>query len=412
MHVNADRLWSRLHEMAQIGATEGGGVERLALSPQHFAARAKLMEWAREIGLSGQTDAIGNLFLSPENGSERRILLGSHLDTQPAGGRYDGAYGVVAALEVLHTIAENDPAAVGDYAVVDWTNEEGCRFAPGVMGSATYVEPARLASNLAAQDKNGVSVAEAVRQWQESAGLPLVELARPYAAYLEAHIEQGPILEVMGKAIGVVTSIQGIKRYRIQVFGENGHAGTVPREMRRDSLMAAVRVINYLNSTPAGMSPDIRFTIGRMETKPGSPAVIPGYTEFSIDLRHQKAEVIDKMDYVIRRLPKLDFGPCAVVVHETAEAPPRVFHPKMIEIIEKSVGKLGYAHMDIVSGAGHDAQCLAPFCPSGMIFIPCKNGISHNEQEDINKEHSTMGANVLLEAAVVASSRGAAATAF
>jgi len=400
--VDGDRLWRRLRDLARFGATRGGGVCRLALSPEEIGARAALVAWAREIGLQPSVDAAANLFLTLE-GREPQLpplLIGSHIDTQPSGGKYDGAYGVLAALEAAQAITEHPLRPRRSIAVVAWMNEEGSRFAPGMMGSAVFTGKRRLADILAIRDRSGCTV-EAALASVLAAERELMRrpLGFPVAGFLEAHIEQGVGLQEAGCTVGVVTGIQGKRTFRVEILGEESHAGTTPRSRRRDALSSAVAVVDALQRAMWDAADTVRFTVGMFDVSPNAPSVVPGRVVFSIDLRHLDADVVAMLGDRIPQLCERARGRCTAAIRELLYEVPLQFPHAMRACIAAAATRLGVSHLQLPSPAGHDARYLHCVCPTGMIFIPCKDGISHNEAEDISEGDATAGARVLAEAA-------------
>lgn len=397
--VDGERLWRRLMQLAQFGARSDGGVDRPSLSDIEIGARAEVVAWGRQIGLTPNTDALANLFLRLDGTRPELapVLAGSHIDSQPTGGKFDGAFGVLAALEAVEAIVASGRRPDRSIEVVAWTNEEGSRFSPGMSGSEAFTGVKMPAALLGVEDAAGCSVGDAVA----------AVLARDHdiahrafgwvpAAFVEPHIEQGPILERLGVPIGVVTGIQGTRRYRIRVTGEAAHAGTALRSERRDALMAAVRMVADIDR--AALQPqDVKLTVGLFQIEPNAPSVVPSQAFFSIDLRHPDDEVVDRIDAEIRRICEAERGPCEVELRQIAHAPSLVFSSAVRHEIAHAARGLGLAAMDIYSAAGHDARQLHYVCPTGMIFIPCRGGISHNPAEWAEPEHVTAGARVLTD---------------
>jgi N-carbamoyl-L-amino-acid hydrolase len=408
--VSQARLWQRHMAMGAIGGTPRGGVNRLALTPLDAKAQATLIEWARSRGFACFRDAIGNLHVRREgqDPSAAPVVTGSHLDTQPTGGKFDGAYGVLAGFEVLEALADANRATRRAIEVVAWMNEEGSRFQPGCMGSAVYVGAAPAQRMLDVCDGDGVSVASALAQLSRVSPLPAypVDAARPLA-YLEAHIEQGPRLENEGATIGVVTGIQGSRRMSVDVRGEEAHAGTTPRAVRRDAVSAAVAVIAALESAMHDAEDIVRFTVGRMEVHPNSPNTVPSLVRFSIDLRHPDADVLAKLGDAVGTIAAgaASRKRCTVEVTQLSNVRPTHFPDASISLVREAAHALGYRHIDMPSGAGHDAMYLARVCPTGMIFVPCLRGVSHNEAESAAAEDLVAGARVLAAALVTLADR-------
>lgn len=403
--VSQERLQERHDRLGAIGATPRGGVNRLALTETDAAAQALLAGWARGRGLACMRDEIGNLYVRRE-GTEPAldpVFMGSHLDTQPTGGRFDGAYGVLAGLEVLEALADLGRPTRRAVEVVAWTNEEGSRFQPGCMGSAAFTGVFPLDRMLAATDRDGTTVRDALAAVERLAPLPMRSMTavRP-AAYLEAHIEQGPRLEAAGATIGVVGGIQGIRRLAVTVAGEEAHAGTTPRAVRRDAVSAAVAVIGALESLLHDPEDVVRFTVGRMEVQPNSPNTVPSRVTFSIDLRHPDADTLrtlgDRIDAVAREAACS--RRCTAEVAQVSHVQPTVFEGSTVALVREATRLLGYRSLEMPSGAGHDAMYLSRICPTGMVFVPCLGGISHNEAESATAADLAAGTRVLAAALV------------
>jgi len=398
--VDADRLWQRLMALAAIGATPGGGVDRQALSKEEIASWRLMIGWALSAGLEPSTDAVGNLFIALP-GMDREaapVLTGSHLDSQPGGGRFDGVYGVVAALEVLTTCAERGVRPPVDMVCVAWMNEEGSRFAPGMMGSEAFAGVRSLNAVRAARDADGICVADALDALH--AAFPALRqrpLGFAVSAYVEAHIEQGAVLEAQGCVIGVVTGIQGKKTFDVVIKGERGHAGTLAMADRRDALEAFSRVATALYREVGGYDAAVKFTIGQLQVEPNAPSVVPERVRLRIDLRHPDNTVLDLLGQRLNALCMAGAAPCTATVTPLVDAPSNGFDPTLQQAIVEATERIGQTHMRILSAAGHDARHLAPLCPSAMIFIPCRDGVSHAEHEWAEPAHVTAGANVLLQ---------------
>jgi N-carbamoyl-L-amino-acid hydrolase len=397
--IDADRLWDRLMALARIGATPGGGVDRQALSAEEIASWHAMIDWALSAGLEPSTDAAGNLFIALP-GTDRDappVLAGSHLDSQPGGGRFDGVYGVVAALEVLTTLAQRGVRPPVDIVCVAWMNEEGSRFAPGMMGSEAFAGVRSMEEVRAARDAKGVCVADALDALH--AAFPALRrrpLGFALAAYVEAHIEQGPILEAEACVIGVVTGIQGKKTFDIVIEGERGHAGTLAMADRRDALQAFSRIAMALYAQVGGHDAAVKFTIGRMVVEPNAPSVVPERVSLRIDLRHPDNAVLTLLGERLAALCETLAAPCGVTVTPLVDAPSNGFDAGLQQAIADAAECTGQPHMPILSAAGHDARHMAPLCPSAMIFIPCRDGVSHAEHEWAEPAHVAAGANVLL----------------
>jgi beta-ureidopropionase / N-carbamoyl-L-amino-acid hydrolase len=400
--IDGHRLWQRLMDLARFGATAKGGVCRLALSGEESETRAALVDWARRIGLRPSTDAAANLFLSLEGREPglAPLLIGSHIDSQPTGGKFDGAYGVLAALEAAQAIAEAPERPRRTIEVVAWMNEEGSRFAPGMMGSAVFTGKRQLAEILPVRDRAGISVEDALKSvLNAEPDIPRRPLGFPVAGFLEAHIEQGRTLQDLGCSVGVVTGMQGKRTFRVDVMGEESHAGTTPRRARRDALTSAVAMVDALQTATWDANDTVRFTIGMFEVTPNAPSVVPGKVQFSIDLRHDDSAVIERLGNAIAGICDSTRGKCEVAVRELLYDAPLQFPEVMRSRIAGAAERLGISHMRLQSPAGHDARYLHYVCPTGMIFIPCKDGISHNEAESIAPSDASAGARILAETA-------------
>jgi N-carbamoyl-L-amino-acid hydrolase len=402
--VREQRLWQRHADMAKLGGTPKGGVNRQALSAEDAAARNLLASWAAARGFAVFTDAIGNLFVR-RDGTERDaspVMSGSHMDSQPTGGRFDGMYGVLAAFEALEALEDAGIATRRSLIAVAWTNEEGSRFQPGAMGSAVFAGRYRLDDMLLAKDWDGVSLGDALAATLNAAPAPMRE-GKPgfaVAGYLEAHIEQGPRLENERTTIGVVTGIQGSRRYIVHIAGEEAHAGTTPRSARKDAYAAATRIAMALYELTTDADDTLRFTIGRVEVHPGSPNTVPGKASFTIDLRHPDDAVLDATEKTLLDIVPSRASPCSARIERVTNVAPTRFDPLVIDLVRDKAEALGLSHMDMPSGAGHDAMHIATLCPAGMIFVPCERGISHNEIENATPSDLAAGARVLIEVLV------------
>jgi N-carbamoyl-L-amino-acid hydrolase len=398
--VDADRLWQRHQQLARHGATRNGGVNRQALSAEEFDAWREIIGWSRELGLAPFTDPAGNLFLRLEgtDSDAAPVLTGSHLDSQPSGGKFDGVFGVLAGLEAVQAIHESSTALRRPIEVVAWMNEEGSRFAPGMMGSAAFAGATPLAKFLDVRDASGVSVREGLAALHGAfPDLPSRPLQRPVFAYVEAHIEQGPILEREGYAVGVVTGIQGKRTFRVTVQGEEAHAGTTSRGERRDALLAAVRMIDALDHAMRDDGDNVKFTVGKLDVTPNAPSVVAGTAAFSADLRHVDAAVLTSLGDRVPAICSAHAGRCSVDVVELTRAMPLAFPETMTTRVRQSAAALAIRTLDIYSAAGHDARFLHAICPTGMIFVPCKDGVSHNPRESAKPEDLAAGTRVLVD---------------
>ena len=403
LRVDARRLWQRLMSLAEIGATPRGGVCRLALTELDRQGRERFVDWARELGCTLRRDAIGNLFARRAGLDDTlpAVATGSHLDTQPTGGRFDGNYGVLAGLEVLHTLHDAGIRTRAPLEVCIWTNEEGSRFVPVMMGSGVYAGAFPLAHALQARDGAGISVQEALQATAQAGPAPasVADGAPRFGAYFEAHIEQGPVLEDEGITIGVVSGALGQRWYDVTVQGMEAHAGPTPMALRRDALLPATRLMQRVHEIAMAEQPDGRGTVGHVDVFPNSRNVIPGRVRFSVDFRHLDAAGLARMDAALHAaVAQAATAGVSIEVQQVVEFPPQPFDPALRALIEQGAQRLGLSHRALPSGAGHDAVYVARTAPAAMIFVPCKDGISHNEIEDARPEHLAAGADVLLHA--------------
>lgn len=404
LSIDAERLWASLMTLAEIGATAKGGVCRLALTELDRQARDLFVRWAEAAGCQVRIDAIGNLFARRQgrNPTLAAIGTGSHIDTQPTGGKFDGNYGVLAGLEVLRTLNDAGVATEAPLEVCVWTNEEGSRFVPVMMGSGVHVGAFSLEHALQATDRDGISVAQALAAigYAGSAPAAIDDGAPRFGAYFEAHIEQGPVLEDAGIPLGVVTGALGQRWYDVVVTGQEAHAGPTPMTLRRDALQGATGLMQTVHRIAMDEQPNGRGTVGYVQVHPNSRNVIPGRVTFTVDFRHADDAGLSRMDACLRQAcATLEAsGGLSVTVEQTVYYPPAAFAEPLVRAVRAGAERMGLPHLDIVSGAGHDAVYVARTAPTAMIFVPCKDGISHNEIEDAKPEHLAAGANVLLHA--------------
>jgi len=395
--IDPERLWRSLMDLAKIGATPKGGVKRLALTEVDRQGRDQFVRWAREAGLAVRWDAVGNIFARREGAEPLPpVMMGSHLDSQPSGGRFDGAYGVMAGLEVLRTLNERKIGTRAPVEVASWTNEEGSRFAPGMAGSGVFTGVHSLEEIKKTRDSEGVSFAEALgRIGYAGAGGP-----HPVGAYFEAHIEQGPVLEDTRTTIGVVQGALGQRWFDVAVIGQDAHAGPTPMALRKDALIGASRLVLEVNRIAREYPDYARATVGFMQVKPNSRNVVPGEVHLTVDMRNASDKTLSSMKQDLERSANAIAAECrvAIEVREIVHFPPCEFAPALVDSVRRAAGALGLSHRDIVSGAGHDAVYLARVAPTAMIFVPCEGGISHNEVENARPEDLAAGCDVLLQA--------------
>ena len=400
MRVDGDRLWRRLMAMAEVGATANGGSNRQALSDDDAAGRALFRDWAEAAGCSIETDEIGNLFVRrPGAGPDLEpVLIGSHLDTQPTGGRFDGVYGVLGGLEVIERLNDLDVITDRPIEVAVWTNEEGSRFQYSMMGSAVWAGRLALERALALTDVDGVTVASEL----DRLGWRGLRRFRPgqYRASFELHIEQGPILEAEDLQIGVVTGVQGLRWFTIELEGFPAHAGPTPMAGRRDPARAIGQIVTGVYARVAEQGPWARATFAQFHSEPVSPNTVPALLRCTLDLRHPEATVLDGLESAMRSIVADVAAATGVepTVVKQNDSPPVTFDAACVAAVDDATRELGLTATRMVSGAGHDACYVAEHCPTSMIFVPCDDGLSHNEAENISPEQAERGASVLLGA--------------
>jgi N-carbamoyl-L-amino-acid hydrolase len=407
--IDGERLWTSIMAMAKIGATEKGGCNRLALTDLDREARDLFIAWCRDSGLTIRIDQMGNIFArrAGRDDAAAPVLTGSHLDTQPTGGKFDGVYGVLSGLEMVRTLNDLRYQTERPIEVVVWTNEEGSRFPPSMVASGVFAGKFSLAEAHAQTDPDGITLGdELVRigyAGEEEVG------KHPVHAYFEAHIEQGPILEAEAKTIGIVTGAQGMRWYEVTLTGAESHAGTTPMDRRRDALLGAARLIDLANRISLAKAPDARLTVGMIEAYPNSRNVIPGRAFVTIDARHPVEDTLADIDGELRagmEAITADLG-LALEIKDVLHSSPVVFDAACVEAVRQAARATGHAARDIVSGAGHDACNIAAIAPAAMIFIPCADGISHNESERASQQDCAAGCDVLLRAVLAQAGAGA-----
>jgi N-carbamoyl-L-amino-acid hydrolase len=386
-------------EMATIGATEKGGVCRLALTDLDREARERFVAWCEAARCQVSVDRMGSIFARRPGRDDKLppVLTGSHLDTQPTGGKFDGAYGVLAGLEVLRTLDDLAIETERPVEVVAWTNEEGSRFAPAMIASGVFAGVFSIEHGLSRADATGTTIAVELDRIGYAGAVPAQP--RPLAAYFEAHIEQGPILEAAGAPIGVVSGAQGQRWYELTLTGREAHAGTTPMDRRADALVGAARIVTEINRLGHETSDGVA-TVGVMRVGPNSRNTIPGSAFFTVDLRHPDETALSAMGAELREYAAgvaREDG-LSLEIDEIWHAPPILFDQRCVSAVDRAAAKLGFAHMPVVSGAGHDACHIARIAPTGMIFVPCADGISHNEAESATPSDLAAGCDVLLHA--------------
>ncbi len=405
--IDGRRLWDSLLAMAEIGATAKGGVRRLALSEVDRAGRDRFRALCEAAGLSVRIDTMGNMFARRPGRDPARapVLFGSHLDSQPSGGKFDGALGVIAGLEVMRTLDDLEITTEAPLELVNWTDEEGSRFGKSLMGSGVWAGFYDQAETEAMADLDGATVGDSLR----AIGYRGTEPARPFPAdaYFELHIEQGPILEREGKQIGIVTGGQAQIWFDAVIVGRDSHAGTTPPSLRRDALVAAARVIDLVDRMMRSHGEDGRGTVGQLVVRPNSRNVIPGEVRFSVEFRHPDGAALERLAAQFPQEADAVARACAVELRltELFRIPPQPFDPACVDLVRQAAAQLGYSARDIVSGAGHDAIYVARHVPTAMIFTPCKDGLSHNEAESIEPAEAEAGAQILLAAILARANR-------
>ena len=400
LRVNGQRLWDSIMAIGEIGPGQQGGSCRLALTDEDREGRDLFIQWCEQIGCSIRVDDMGNIFARRDgrNNELAPIVAGSHLDTQPHGGKFDGIYGVLAALEAVRTLHENDVTTEAPVEVVVWTNEEGSRFAPAMIASGVYAGLFEKDYAWARSDSDGNTLGDELRRIGYMGDLVCGE--NPIGALLEAHIEQGPILEADQHQIGVVVGGQGQRWYDVTVKGQDSHAGSTPMPGRRDALVVSAEIISMVQSLALEFAPYAVGTVGEMSVMPNSRNTIPGEVFFSVDIRNPDEDVLAEMALRFRSQVDSIVAKHGVesVVDEIWEKPPVKFDRDCIAAVADATATLGYSHQEMVSGAGHDACQVCLVAPTSMIFVPCAGGLSHNEQESAEAEDLEAGCNVLLHA--------------
>lgn len=398
--INSERLWDSLMAMAEIGPTANGGNCRLALTEEDAAGRRQLIEWCEALGCTLRVDRVGNLFIrrAGKRDDLDPVATGSHLDTQPKGGRFDGILGVLAGLEVFRALDEQGIVTQRPLELVVWTNEEGSRFAPAMVASGTYAGEFSVESTLARKDRDGVTFGEAL-EVTGFAGDMAVGEPRLHA-FFELHIEQGPVLEAAGESIGVVAGVQGMRWYDVTFEGQSAHAGPTPMRLRHDALAAAARLIDRLQSHAlADDSGDTKATCGCLDIPKSSRNVIPGEVQLTVDLRHVDEAELDALESRFER----ELAECGEAFGVTTrferiwKSPVVDFDAACVDAVEAATRAHGFSYRRMLSGAGHDSVYVSRVAPTAMIFIPCRDGISHNEAEYASPEHCAQGCQVLAD---------------
>ena len=400
LQINPQRLWDTLMETAQFGATAKGGICRLTLTDLDRKVRDWFKERCESLGCTVAVDEVGNMFARRpgRNNTLLPIAMGSHLDTQPTGGKFDGVLGVLGALEALRTLAETGYETNAPIEIVNWTNEEGSRYAPAMLASGVFAGVFTPDFAYSRADRDGKTFGDELTRigyrGDEKAG------ARKFGAMFELHIEQGPILEDERRMIGIVQGVQGMRWYEVTVNGQEAHTGATPMRLRKNALLGAARMIERIDAVAREHAPDAVGTVGLIENKPNSRNVVPGELFFTVDFRHPDDKVLDVMEGKFRAaLPEI-LDPLRLTYKEARiwVSPAVKFAPELIACVRVGAEKAGFKSRDMISGAGHDAAYIARVAPTTMIFVPCAGGISHNEAESTSLDECAAGAQVLLNA--------------
>ena len=400
LQINSRRLWDTLMETAKIGATPKGGICRLTLTDLDQQVRDWFKARCEALGCTVKVDEVGNMFARRpgRNNNLPPIAMGSHLDTQPTGGKFDGALGVLGALEAMRTLAETGYETNAPVEIVNWTNEEGSRYAPAMLASGVFAGVFTPEFAYSRADRDGKTFGDELTRigyrGDEKAG------ARKFGAMFELHIEQGPILEDERRMIGIVQGVQGMRWYEVTVNGQEAHTGATPMRLRKNALLGAARMIERIDAVAREHAPDAVGTVGLIENKPNSRNVVPGELFFTVDFRHPDDKVLDVMEGKFRAaLPEI-LDPLRLTYKEARiwVSPAVKFAPELIACVRVGAEKAGFKSRDMISGAGHDAAYIARVAPTTMIFVPCAGGISHNEAESTSLDECAAGAQVLLNA--------------
>jgi N-carbamoyl-L-amino-acid hydrolase len=400
LQINPQRLWDTLMQTAQIGGTAKGGICRLTLTDLDRQVRDWFKAQCEALGCTVTVDEVGNMFARRpgRNDSLPPIAMGSHLDTQPTGGKFDGTLGVLGALEAMRTLHETGYETNAPVEIVNWTNEEGSRFAPAMLASGVFAGVFTPDYAYARTDRDGKTFGEELYRigykGNEKAG------AHKFGAMFELHIEQGPILEDESRTIGVVQGVQGMRWYEVTVTGQEAHTGSTPMGRRKNALLGAARMIECIDAIAREHAPDAVGAVGLIENKPNSRNVVPGEVFFTVDFRHPDEKVLDEMERKFRASLRAIMEPLKLGFSETRiwHSPAIDFAPELIECVRAGTAKAGFTSRDMISGAGHDAAYIARVAPTTMIFVPCAGGISHNEAESTSFDECAAGAQVLLNA--------------
>ena len=400
VRINGARLWDSLMEMARIGATPKGGCKRLTLTDLDKESRQLFRKWCEAEGCAVKVDEMGNMFGRRPGADEALppVMMGSHLDTQPTGGKFDGALGVLGALEVVRSLNDLKIKTRRPIEIANWTNEEGSRYAPAMIASGVFAGVFDKEFAYARKDSEGKALGDELERIGFKGEEPVG--GRPVHAFFELHIEQGPILEDESIDVGIVTHGQGQRWYEIRLTGFESHAGSTPMPRRKDALLGAARIVELVNAIGLSKAPLGVSTVGMLNPFPNSRNVIPGEVFMTCEFRHPLDATLSEMDAAFREGVEAITKTIGLTydLKQVFYYAPVAFDPGCVEVVRRAAKRFGYSHRDIVSGAGHDACYLARVAPTSMVFTPCVDGVSHNESEDIKQEWSTAGANVLMHA--------------
>jgi len=397
--INPQRLWDSLMDTAKFGGTPKGGIKRLTVSDEDKLVRDWFKAQCEKLGCTVEVDEVGNMF-AIRPGKRKDVLpvaMGSHLDTQPTGGKFDGVLGVLGALEAMRTLVDMGYETNAPIMIANWTNEEGSRFAPAMLCSGVYAGVFTPDFAWSREDRSGIKLGDELTRIGYKG--PHKAGAIKFGAMFELHIEQGPVLEAESKMVGVVTGVQGMRWYEITLKGQESHTGATPMGLRKNALLAAARMIDAINDVGMANLPGVA-SVGLIENRPNSRNVVPGEVFFTIDLRHPDESILDKMEKAYREAVTRIAQDCRVEIDEKRiwNSPAVKFAPELIGAVREGVKQAGFSTRDMASGAGHDAAYIARVAPTTMIFVPCLGGISHNEEESTTLEECAAGAQVLLNA--------------
>jgi N-carbamoyl-L-amino-acid hydrolase len=400
LKIDGERLWGELMETAAIGGTPKGGICRLTLTDLDRQVRDWFKARCEALGCTVTIDDMGAMFArrAGQRNDIAPIAMGSHLDTQPTGGKFDGVLGVLGALEALRTLVQAGYETFAPIEVVNWTNEEGSRFAPAMVSSGVFAGAFARDWVIAREDRGGMTFGAALDAIGYRGSEPCGQ--HPLSAFFELHIEQGPILEAEGKEIGIVTGVQGMRWYEVTVTGQDAHTGATPMRLRKNALLGAARLVERINAIAEAHAPAALGAVGLMEVRPNSRNVVPGEVFFCVDLRHPEAAVLDRLEGEFTASLREICDPLGLSVSSTRiwDQPPVRFDAACVASVRRAAAASGFSAQEIISGAGHDAAYVSRVAPTAMIFVPCRDGVSHNEAEFTAKEQCAAGAQVLLQA--------------